>query len=95
MSNEELKLKLSVIISATNTSGNQKLDAIMELFNQLHPSPTPDVTEAVEFANFIGDRPLPEYSKSTKLWRWWDNDTRQYKFANTEELYSLFKNQKQ
>jgi len=44
MSNEELKLKLSVIISATNTSGNQKLDAIMELFNQLHPSPTPDVT---------------------------------------------------
>jgi len=47
MSNEELKLKLSVIISATNTSGNQKLDAIMELFNQLHPSPTPDVTEAV------------------------------------------------
>ena len=47
MSNEELKLKLSVIISATNTSGNQKLDAIMELFNQLHPSPTHDVTEAV------------------------------------------------
>ena len=54
MSNEELKLKLSVIISATNTSGNQKLDAIMELFNQLHPSPTPDVTP-VEDGKQVGE----------------------------------------
>lgn len=29
---EELKQKISVIISATNTSGNEKRDAILELF---------------------------------------------------------------
>jgi len=34
---EEIKLKVSVIISATNTSGNQKLDAIMDLFSQFTP----------------------------------------------------------
>jgi len=31
MTKEEFELKVSVIISATNTSGNEKLDAIMKL----------------------------------------------------------------
>lgn len=46
--------------------------------------------DAVEFANFVGDRPLPEYSKSTNQWRWWDNSKREYAYATTEELYQLF-----
>lgn len=40
----------------------------------------------ISFANFIGNRSLPEYSKSTNMWRWWDNDTKSYSFATTEEL---------
>lgn len=31
---EEIKQKVSVIISATNTSGNEKRDAILLLFNE-------------------------------------------------------------
>ena len=42
----------------------------------------------IDFANFIGDRPLPEYSKSINKWRWWDNNLRDYKTASTEELLS-------
>lgn len=49
------------------------------------------VSDAVEFANFIGDRALPEYSKSTNQWRWWDNDKPGYETATTEQLYTLFK----
>lgn len=45
---------------------------------------------AVLFANFIGDRPLPEYSASTNKWRWWDNNLRDYKYATTEDLLSQF-----
>lgn len=33
MNREELKQKLSCIISNTNTTGNQKLDQILALFN--------------------------------------------------------------
>lgn len=45
---------------------------------------------AIAFANFVGNRPLPEYSESTNKWRWWNNDTREYNFATTEELFDLF-----
>ena len=45
---------------------------------------------AVLFANFVGDRPLPEYSKSTNKWRWWDNSLRDYKYATTEDLIETF-----
>lgn len=49
--------------------------------------------QLINFANFIGDRPLPEYSKSTDTWRWWDNTTRKYKYASTKELLEEFGNQ--
>jgi len=45
----------------------------------------------IEFANFIGDRAMPEYSKSINKWRWWDNSKRDYKTATTEELLSEWK----
>lgn len=45
---------------------------------------------AIAFANFVGNRPLPEYSQSTNNWRWWNNDTRTYNFGTTEELYDQF-----
>ena len=45
---------------------------------------------AIQFANFIGNRPLPEYSASTNKWRWWDNSSRYYKYATTEDLLSQF-----
>ena len=41
---------------------------------------------AIDFAKFIGDRPIPEYSKSTDKWRWWDNNSREYKYSTTNEL---------
>lgn len=47
----------------------------------------------IDFANFIGNRPLPEYSKSTNKWRWWDNDKRDYAYATTEQLMEAWKNQ--
>ncbi len=49
-----IELKLSSIISATNTSGNEKLSAIMELFDQLPATTSPplemveDAAEAIE-----------------------------------------------
>ena len=46
--------------------------------------------DAIGFANFIGNRPLSEYSKSKNKWRWWSNEKRQYEFATTEELYNLY-----
>jgi len=49
------------------------------------------IKSLIDFANFIGDRPLPEYSKSTNKWRWWDNDKREYKYATTEQLLSEWK----
>jgi len=45
---------------------------------------------AIQFANFVGDRPLPEYSKSTNKWRYWDNSTRDYKYATTEDFLAQF-----
>lgn len=45
----------------------------------------------IEFANFIGNRAFPEYSKSTNKWMWWDNDIREYKYASTEELLEAFR----
>ena len=45
---------------------------------------------AVQFANFIGNRPLPEYSKSENKWRYWDNPTRDYKYATTEDFLAQF-----
>lgn len=48
--------------------------------------------ESILFANFIGNRPLPEYSESTNQWRWWNNETREYNYATTEQLYEQFKN---
>ena len=92
MSNEELKLKLSVIISATNTSGNQKLDAIMELFNQLHPSPTPDVTEAVEFLTWVdgnGFECVLHDDENIKHWQAY----REGESYTTHELYKKFKDE--
>jgi len=47
--------------------------------------------EAVRFANFVGNRPLPEYSESTNKWRWWSNKKRGYEFATTEQLYQQSK----
>jgi hypothetical protein len=45
---------------------------------------------AVSFANFVGDRPLPEYSVSTNEWRWWDNELLNYKYGSTEDLLNQF-----
>jgi len=45
---------------------------------------------AIGFANFVGNRPLPEYSESTNKWRWWDNSKRDYDYATTEDLYSKY-----
>jgi hypothetical protein len=45
---------------------------------------------AVLFANFIGDRPLPEYSASTNKWRWWDNNLKDYQYSTTEDLLEIF-----
>lgn len=56
---------------------------------------TKNKQEMIDFANFIGNRPLPEYSKSTNKWRWWNNDTREYQYASTEELLSKFESLKQ
>ena len=42
--------------------------------------------QLINFAKYVGDRALPEYSKSTDKWRWWDNDTRNYKYSTTKEL---------
>ena len=42
--------------------------------------------QSIEFAKFIGERPIPEYSKSTDKWRWWDNNRWEYKYATTNEL---------
>ncbi len=47
--------------------------------------------ESILFANFIGNRPLPEYSESINQWRWWNNETREYNYATTEQLYEQFK----
>jgi hypothetical protein len=47
---------------------------------------------AIGFANFVGNRPLPEYSESLNLWRWWDNDSRKYKTATTEQLFEMYLN---
>ena len=55
---------------------------------------TEQENDAVEFANFIGDRPLPEYSKSTNQWRWWDNSKRDYEYATTQELYNIYSSNK-
>jgi hypothetical protein len=49
---------------------------------------------ALGFSKFIGNRPLPEYSESTDLWRWWDNDFVMYRTATTEQLYTEYLNQK-
>lgn len=46
--------------------------------------------ELIEFAKFIGDRPLPEYSKSTDKWRWWDIDSREYKYSTTTGLLAAW-----
>jgi hypothetical protein len=56
-------------------------------------APMNDAVErhAIEFANFIGDRPIPEYSKSTNKWRWWSNEKRDYEYATTEQLYKIFR----
>ena len=55
-------------------------------------SVNPDVIKSlIDFGNFIGDRPLPEYSKSTNKWRWWNNDTRTYSYASTEDLLGDWK----
>lgn len=53
-------------------------------------TPSHEGKDAVAFANFVGDRPLPEYSKSTNMWRWWSNEKRDYEYATTEQLYSLY-----
>lgn len=45
---------------------------------------------AMLFANFIGNRPLSEYSESTDKWRWWDNATRDYKYGSTADLMAQF-----
>lgn len=45
---------------------------------------------AILFANWIGDRPLPEYSKSTNEWRWWNNKNKGYDYATTEKLLEMF-----
>ncbi len=64
--------------------------------NELNPdnysAATADAMKAfaVLFANFIGDRPLPEYSASTNKWRWWDNSLRDYQYETTEDLLSQF-----
>lgn len=57
---------------------------IIDIFNK------EKIRFAKEFANFVGDRPLPEYSASTNKWRWWDNTERDYKYATTEELIEQF-----
>lgn len=46
---------------------------------------------AIGFAEWVGNRPLPEFSESTKTWRWWNNDTLKYEFATTSELLDLYK----
>ena len=86
MSNEELKLKLSVIISATNTSGNQKLDAIMELFNQLHPSPTPDV----EFGEWLNKNAYPSYDSNGVPCGWNLHKGMDGNIYTTTELYTHY-----
>jgi len=57
---ESVRLKASVIISATNTSGNQKLDAIMDLFNQYASQPRPATQVEDEYVTippqFVGDK---------------------------------------
>ena len=45
---------------------------------------------AIGFANWVGDRPLPEYSKSTNEWRWWNNKNKGYDYATTEQLLEMF-----
>jgi len=45
---------------------------------------------AILFANHVGNRSMPEYSKSSNKWRWWDNHLRDYKFGTTEDLMAQF-----
>ena len=70
-------------IKSTATGAMQNIDEAKILLNK--------ATELIDFANFIGDRPLPEYSKSTNKWRWWNNNTRAYDYATTEQLLDAWK----
>ena len=60
--------------------------------SQLHPSPTPDVTEAVEFAEWIADPINPFIALENNRWAQSSGNSTTW---TTQQLYSLFKNQKQ
>jgi hypothetical protein len=84
----------SIISREWNTEMRTAADDILIAYDQMKEkilsSPAKVEGDAVEFANFIGDRPIPEYSKSTNMWRWWNNEKRDYEFATTEQLYTEY-----
>lgn len=73
-SNEE-KMKIELINAIIEIAKTQNKELIEKKNKEL-----------VDFAKFIGNRPLPEYSKSIDKWRWLNNNKREYQFANTDEL---------
>ena len=67
-------------------NGMLPFSLVMELMDEFAQQ------QSIDFAKFIGDRPIPEYSKSTDKWRWWDNNDREYKYSTTNELLTEWVN---
>lgn len=42
------------------------------------------------YSDGSGDRIKVSYSKSENKWRYWDNSTRDYKYATTEDFLAQF-----
>lgn len=65
---------------------------LFNLYNKIkstHPA-LEGKEKCIAFAEWVGDRPFPEYSRLTKLWKWYDSSTRLATYSTTEELYKEF-----
>lgn len=74
-----------------NSDGTSTPIKIIHFSNPVAVERKEEGEEAIAFANFVGNRPLPEYSESTNQWRWWSNEKKEYEFATTEQLYEIFR----